>query len=67
VANKHKQTFPVLRDQIDVPLLPEVLENLKDKMSKALGNFHHEELEGSEKKGEYCVNACRTTNGVHTA
>ena len=67
MANKHKQTFSLLRDQIDVPLLPEVLENLKDKMSNVLGNFHHEELEGSDKKGEYCFNACRPTNRVHTA
>jgi hypothetical protein len=67
VANKHKQTFPVLPDQIDVPLLPEVLENLKDKMSNSLGNFQHEELEGSDKKGQYCFNACRATNAVHTA
>jgi len=67
VANKHKETFSVLRDQIDVPLLPEVLENLKDNMSSAFGNFHHEELEGSDKKGAYCFNACRATNGVHTA
>jgi len=67
VANKHKQTFSVLRDQIDVPLLPEMLENLKDKMSSAFANFRHEELEGSDKKGEYYLNACRATNGVHTA
>jgi hypothetical protein len=60
VANKHKQTFSVLGDQIDVPLLQEVLENLKDKMSKDLGNFHHEELEGSDKK-EYCFTACIAT------
>jgi len=67
VANKHKQTFSVLPDQIDVLLLPEVLENLKDKMSNSLGNFHHEELKGTDKKREYCFNDCRATKGVHTA
>jgi hypothetical protein len=56
VANKHKQTFSVLGDQIDVPLLPEILENLKERTSNVLENFHHEELEGSYKKGEYYFN-----------
>jgi hypothetical protein len=48
VANKHEKAFSILCDQIGVPMLSVVLENLKDKMSNALRNFHNQMLEGSD-------------------
>jgi hypothetical protein len=46
VEKKHEKAFSILCDQIGVSMLPEVLENLKNKMSNALRNFHNQKLEG---------------------